>query len=149
MDLGTQADILRVLCPRCDTVNHVAGGQVQDVTVCVACKHPLFDGHPIALDQARFERQVADSDLPLLVDFWAPWCAPCRFMAPIFERAAAELEPLARLAKVNTDNEPALAQRLGIWGIPTFAIFRGGNEVARKAGAMDIPEFIAWARSQL
>ncbi len=101
------------------------------------------------LDGAAFRRHVAHSGLPLVVDFWAPWCAPCRTMAPVFERAARTLEPRARLAKVNTDEEQALAGALDIRGIPTLALFKGGQEVARTSGAMDELRLVAWVRSHL
>ncbi len=109
----------------------------------------MFDGRPLPLDETRFARHVARSDLPLLVDFWAPWCAPCRMMAPAFESAAARLEPSARLVKVDTEEAQGLAARLGIRSIPTLTLFRGGTEVARQAGAMDANGIIQWAQRHL
>lgn len=140
---------LNVVCPHCDTGNRVPQKRLADGPRCGACKAPLFDAHPVALGASAFRHHVASSDLPLVVDFWAPWCAPCRTMAPVFERAARELEPHARFAKVNTDEEQDLAKSLNIRGIPTLAIFKGGKEIARTSGAMDESRFIAWARSHL
>jgi thioredoxin 2 len=100
----------------------------------------------LALDEGRFAHHVARSDLPLLVDFWAPWCGPCRMMAPAFEAAAARLEPNLRLLKVNTEEAQGLAARLGIRSIPTLALFRAGTEVARTAGAMDTSGIVGWVR---
>lgn len=102
---------------------------------------------PVALSGAQFEQHVANSELPVVVDFWAPWCGPCRAMAPVFERAAAELEREARFVKVNTDEEQALAMRHGIRGIPTLAIFKQGVEVARISGVVDGARFMAWVRA--
>jgi thioredoxin 2 len=94
------------------------------------CKQALFDGHPVELTERTFDRQLTRSELPLVVDFWAPWCAPCKVMAPAYEQAAARIEPRARLAKVDTEQNPMLAQRYAIRSIPTLAIFKGGNQVA-------------------
>ncbi|HEX8009654.1 MAG TPA: thioredoxin TrxC [Casimicrobiaceae bacterium] len=149
MDVKTVPATVNVVCPHCDTVNRVPRERLAEGARCGSCKAPLFDAHPIELAEAAFERHVANSDLPLVVDFWAPWCAPCRMMAPIFERAARALAPHARLAKVNTDQAQELALGLGIRGIPTLAIFKGGKEVARTSGAMDESRFVAWVRSYL
>ncbi len=137
---------LHVVCPHCNGVNRVPEDRLAAGPRCGKCKRPLFDGHPVNLTAASFERHVARSDLPVLVDFWAPWCGPCKMMAPVFQQAAAELEPRLRLAKVNTEEEPQLAARYGIRSIPTLVLFRGGREVARQAGAMDLASLVAWAR---
>jgi len=150
MDLGTtpaEANTqLNIVCPHCDTVNRVYTDRLAEA-LCGDCAAPLFTGHPVALTDGAVARQIARSDVPVLVDFWAPWCGPCRLMAPVFEQVAAELEPAVRLAKVNTDVERDLAVRHRIRGIPTFATFKHGSEVARISGAMDAARFMAWVRA--
>jgi thioredoxin 2 len=138
-----------VVCPHCDAVNRIPRARLSDAPSCGKCHAPLFDGHPVALDERRFGVHVGRGDLPVLVDFWAPWCGPCRMMAPAFEAAAARLEPHARLAKVNTEEAQGLAARFGIRSIPTLAVFRGGQEIARQAGAMDTAALVSWMRPYL
>lgn len=149
MNAEATPSTLNVVCPHCEATNRVARERLGDGPRCGACKAALFDAHPVELRDGAFTRHLAQSDLPLVVDFWAPWCAPCRAMAPVFERVARAFEPHARFVKVNTDEEQELARRLDIRGIPTLAIFKGGKEIARTAGAMDESRFVAWARSHL
>jgi thioredoxin 2 len=138
-----------VVCPRCSTTNRVPRERLGEGPTCGKCKRPLFDGHPVALDGPALERHVAASDIPVVVDFWAEWCGPCKMMAPHFERAARELEPEVRLVKVNTEEEQAAAARYNIRSIPTLIAFKGGREVARQSGAMDAASLARWVRSSV
>ena len=144
---------LHIVCPHCDTINRVPRAKLERPEAvggrCGQCHEPLFDGHPVALDTARFERHLAKSGIPLLIDFWAPWCGPCRMMAPEFERAAALLEPAVRLVKINVDEEPALAARFRVQSIPTLALAFEGSELARAAGARSAPQLVEWTRAAL
>jgi len=136
-----------VVCPGCSGVNRVPRVRLEGQPACGLCHAPLFQGRPTVLTGVTFDAQIGRSDLPVIVDFWAPWCGPCKMMAPAFERAAAELEPRVRLAKVDTEAEPGLASRFGIRNIPTLVAFRGGKEIARQSGAQDFAELVSWARS--
>lgn len=138
---------LHLVCPACQALNRVPEERLRDAPECGRCHRPLFSGQPLALTTTEFERQLQKSDIPLLVDFWAPWCGPCRMMAPAFEQAAAQLEPHFRLVKVNTEEEQALAGRYAIRSIPTLAIFRHGREIRRQAGAIGAADIVRWARS--
>ena len=143
----TQA--VHVVCPHCDAVNRVPAERLGEEAKCGKCREPLFAGAPLALDEGRFAKHLGRGDLPLVVDFWAPWCAPCRAMAPAFEAVARRIEPRARLIKVNTEEAQALAGRYGIRSIPTLVVFRGGREVARTSGAMDAAALENWIRRML
>ena len=149
MTAAASVEALRIVCPQCSATNRVPEKRLEEGPKCGACKQPLFDGHPVELDGAELERHLAVSDVPIVVDFWAPWCAPCRAMAPIFERTAQQLEPHARFVKLNTDNDQAISSRLDIRGIPTLMVFKNGKEAARVAGAMDAARFRAWVLAHL
>jgi len=139
----------KVVCGNCGKTNRLPAERAPAAARCGSCHQPIFSGHPIEVDEAAFSRHLANSEIPLLVDVWAPWCGPCRAMAPMFERAAGELEPNVRLLKLNSDNAPAVSQRLGISGIPTLLLMRGGREIARTAGAMDAQRIVAWTKAGL
>ena len=144
------ASALHIVCPHCHTTNRVRVADLHNAPDCGQCHKPLFDGQPLELDAASFDKHIGRSHAPVLVDFWAPWCGPCRMMAPAYEQAAGLLEPQVRVAKLNTEEAQAIAARFNIRSIPTLALFVGGKEVARQAGAFRTAKDIAdWTRSHV
>jgi len=143
------SDSLHLVCPHCHAINRVPAARLGQAPNCGQCHRPLFDAHPLELTAATFDKHISRNDIPLLVDFWAPWCGPCKMMAPQFAQAAGLLEPQVRMAKVNTEAEQGLGAQYGIRSIPTLALFRGGREIARQPGAMGAQDIVNWVRSQL
>ncbi|WP_078709498.1 thioredoxin TrxC [Consotaella salsifontis] len=138
-----------IVCPHCGGINRVPDGRPAEAARCGSCHEKLFSGHPAPVTGALFERQIARSTIPVAVDVWAPWCGPCRMMAPAFEEAAHTLEPNVRFLKLNSDEEQPVAGRLGIRGIPTLLLYRGGAEVDRVSGAMTARQIIQWITERL
>ncbi len=139
----------RVVCPTCGQTNNLPADKPALAANCGTCHNPLFNGHPVSVDGAHFAKHSREGDLPILLDVWAPWCGPCRAMAPMFERAAKELEPDVRLLKLNFDEETRTAGELGIAAIPTLLLLRNGQIVARSSGMMDTRHIVSWARSNI
>ncbi|MFK5947266.1 MAG: thioredoxin TrxC [Methylococcales bacterium] len=143
------AESSHIVCPHCNSVNRIATDRLVDNPKCGCCKKILFTRHPIELTAKTFTQHINRNDIPVVVDFWALWCGPCKMMAPAYAQATAKLEPYVRLAKINTEEEQVLAGQHNIRSIPTLAIFKKGKEVARQSGAMSAEDIVRWVKSAI
>jgi len=143
------SESMHIVCPHCVAVNRIPVARVSEAPRCGKCKRTLFSAHPVALQADTFQRHIERNDIPVVVDFWAPWCGPCKMMAPAFEQAAGQLEPRVRLAKLNTEEAQTIAGKYNIRSIPTLVLFRNGREVARQPGAMGAADIVRWVQAQL
>jgi thioredoxin 2 len=143
------AEFIHVVCPSCAAVNRLPAARAAQKPNCGTCHQPLFPGKPVAADAGRFDRHLGRGNIPVVVDFWAPWCGPCRMVSPALERLAGELAGKLKLVKVNTDEEEGLASRFGIRGIPTMVLFEGGRERDRVTGALPLDDLRRWLEARL
>ena len=136
---------MHLVCPSCSAINRVPGDRLGDGPVCGTCKAPLLDAKPVALTDATLSHFIAHTELPIVVDFWAAWCGPCKMMAPQFVEAA-KLLPRVRFAKVDTEAAPGVSARFDVRSIPTLIVFGGGKVIARQSGAMRASEIVRWVK---
>ena len=138
-----------IVCPHCDTINRIPAERLFQHPRCGQCKEALFNGHPLELTGRNFQKHIARNDIPVVVDFWAAWCGPCKMMAPAYAQAAAALEPKVRLAKLNTEQDQVIAGQFNIRSIPTLVLFKSGHETARLSGAMSTADIVRWVNSNI
>ena len=142
-------DHVHLACTACLAENRVPSARLAEAPNCGRCGAALLDGTSVALDDAKFDRYIGRTTLPVVVDFWAPWCSPCRAMAPAFEKAASQLASSVRFAKLNTEDAPAIAARFGIRAIPTLVLYREGRELARVSGVLDAGSLVRWVTQRV